>query len=257
MGILANIQVVLFDLDGTLYNGETAIPGAVEATERLRMQGIALRFVTNTTSRGRAVLAEKLHRLGFQVDESEVFNPTAAAGAYLRQRDDSAFILALPAAQSDFAGVRQDDENPDYVVVGDLGDHWTYALLNQAFRLLHRGAGLIALGMSRYWLAADGYRLDVGPFVAALAYASDAKPVVLGKPDAEFFRLVLADAGVSPSSQALMVGDDIQTDVGGAQMAGLRTALVRTGKFVEADLSRGIVPDVVLASVADLALLSR
>jgi phospholysine phosphohistidine inorganic pyrophosphate phosphatase len=251
MGTLADVKVVLFDLDGTLYNGERALPGAIEATGRLRAQGIALRFVTNTTSRGRAVLTEKLRRLGFQASESEVFNPTAAAGAYLRQQGASALILTLPTALPDFAGVQQDDERPDYVVVGDLGDQWTYALLNKAFRLLHAGARLIALGMSRYWLASDGLRLDVGPFVAALEYASGVKPVVLGKPDAEFYRLVLTDAGVGPS-QALMVGDDIQTDVAGAQAAGLWAVLVRTGKFTEADLARGITPDAILNSVADL-----
>ncbi len=257
MSTWADVKVILFDLDGTLYNGESAIPGAIETTDWLRARGMALRFVTNTTSRGRAVLTEKLRRLGFQVNESEVFNPTAAAGAYLRQQGASALILTLPAALPDFAGVRQDDEYPDYVVVGDLGDRWTYALLNKAFRLLHAGARLIALGMSRYWLAEDGLRLDVGPFVAALEYASGVKPIVLGKPAAEFYRLGLTDVGVGPS-QALMVGDDIQTDVAGAQAAGLWAALVRTGKFAEADLAHGITPDAILNSVADLpGLISR
>lgn len=255
MGILTGIRAVLFDLDGTLYNSDKAIAGAVEATAWLRAQRLVLRFVTNTTSRSRAVLAAKLRRLGFQADEAEIFNPTAAAGAYLRALNASAFILALPDALPDFAGVQQDEVNPAYVVVGDLGDHWTHALLNQAFRLLHGGAGLIALGMSRYWLAADGLRLDVGPYVAALAYASGVQPVVLGKPDAEFFQLVLADLGVLPS-ETLMVGDDIQVDIGGAQAVGLRTALVRTGKFTESDLGRGIAPDLVLASVADIPRLA-
>jgi phospholysine phosphohistidine inorganic pyrophosphate phosphatase len=223
----------------------------MEVVTQLRNRGYRLRFVTNTTSRGRAALSEKLRRLGFTVNDGEIINPTVAAGTYLREREASAFLLVLPAALPDFAGVQQDEEHPDYVVVGDLGGHWTYALLNQAFRFLHYGSKLIALGMSRYWLATDGLRLDVGPFVNALSFAGGIEPVVLGKPDQEFFRLVLADAGVSPT-QALMVGDDITIDVGGAQAADIRAALVRTGKFSEADLAGAVVPDLILDSVAEL-----
>jgi phospholysine phosphohistidine inorganic pyrophosphate phosphatase len=251
MHVLEGVRLVLFDLDGTLYNGPSPIPGAIQTVAWLRAQGLAVRFVTNTTSRGRAALAERLLQLGFQAGEMEVYNPTAVAGDYLRARGASAYILVKPGALSDFSGLRQDDEKPDYVVIGDLGDGWTYATLNKAFRLLHAGARLIALGMSRYWLASDGLRLDVGPFVAALEFAAGVKAIVLGKPDAAFFRLVVAEAGVAPS-EALMVGDDVLVDVAGAQAAGLRTALVRTGKFEERDLTLGISPDLILASVADL-----
>jgi HAD superfamily hydrolase (TIGR01458 family) len=110
---------------------------------------------------------------------------------------------------------------------------------------------LIALGMSRYWRADDGPRLDVGPIAAAFMYATGQQPIVLGKPAKEFFWLALRDLQIDPA-QGVMVGDDIVTDIGGAQAVGLKTILVRTGKFRPQDLDGAIKPDLIVDSIADL-----
>jgi HAD superfamily hydrolase (TIGR01458 family) len=130
---------------------------------------------------------------------------------------------------------------------------WDYRTLNRAFRLLHHNpdAKLIALGMTRYWLASHGLALDVAPFVAALEHATGRRPVVLGKPAAAFFEGAAAKLRLA-AEQILMLGDDVRADVGGAQVAGLKGALVKTGKFRPEDLEGDVRPDVVLESVADL-----
>jgi HAD superfamily hydrolase (TIGR01458 family) len=110
---------------------------------------------------------------------------------------------------------------------------------------------LIALGMTRYWRAADGLRLDCAPFVAALQHATGIEPVVLGKPAKPFFETALRTLGTN-AGETLMIGDDIRSDVGGAQRAGMPGMLVRTGKFRAADLGGEIRPDGVLRSIADL-----
>jgi HAD superfamily hydrolase (TIGR01458 family) len=110
---------------------------------------------------------------------------------------------------------------------------------------------LIALGMTRYWRAADGLRLDCAPFVVALSHATGIEPVVLGKPAVPFFEAALRAVGVA-AGETLMIGDDIRGDVGGAQQAGIRALLVRTGKFQPADLRGDIRPDGVLDSIAGL-----
>jgi HAD superfamily hydrolase (TIGR01458 family) len=137
------------------------------------------------------------------------------------------------------------------MVLGDLGDDWTYAKLNRALRYLLDGAQLIALGMSRYWRANDGPRLDVGPIAAAFSYATGQQPIVLGKPARDFFLLAARDLQIDPA-QCVMVGDDIVTDIGGAQSAGMKTILVRTGKFRPEDLQNAVKPDVIIDSIADL-----
>ena len=150
-----------------------------------------------------------------------------------------------------------DGEAP-YVVVGDAGDRWTYGSMNRAFRLLVGGARLLALERDRYWRDADGLALSAGPFVAGLEYAAGVTAEVVGKPSPAFFRLALADLGV-PADRAVMVGDDVATDIGGARAAGLAAFLVRTGKFrAEALAAAPVAPDRVLDSIADLrALLER
>lgn len=249
---LAHIQAIIFDLDGTLYTGDALIPGAVEVVRALKEAGMPLRFLTNTTSRGRAALAERLTRMGFPVAKDEVYSPPWAAGEFLRAREASAYLLVPEGALGDFVGVSVDEQHPDYVVVGDLGDAWTFERLNRAFRLLlEEGAQLIGLGRSKYWLAKDGLRLDVGPFIAALEYATGKSATIIGKPEQALFEAALRDLGL-PAEQVAMVGDDVEMDIQGAQRAGLYGILVRTGKFRQSDLARGIWPNLILDSVADL-----
>ena len=170
---LEGVTGLVFDLEGTLYVGDRPIDGAAASIAALRSSGIPMRFLTNTTTQAHDALTSKLERLGFEVGADEVFCAPTAAGRFLRDNDASAWLLVAPAALADFDGVRLDPDNPDYVVVGDLGDGWTFELLNRAFVLVReRGARLIGLVRSRYWLSADGTRLDAGPFVVALEYAT-------------------------------------------------------------------------------------
>jgi HAD superfamily hydrolase (TIGR01458 family) len=250
---------ILIDLDGVVYEGERLVDGACEALERLEALGVARLFVTNTTSRPRDAIVEKLAALGVGVDAREILTPPIAAAEWLAGRVEGPVALFVPpATEAEFEGVVRaaPGARAAAVVVGDYGERWTFAELNRAFRLLMNEPRpvLIALGMTRYWRAPDGLRLDAGPFVAALTQASGIEPVVLGKPSAEFFGAALAALGVA-AGDAVIVGDDIVTDVGAAQALGIRGILVRTGKFREADLASGIEPFAVVDSIADVPAL--
>jgi HAD superfamily hydrolase (TIGR01458 family) len=252
------MQALLFDMDGVLYNSEEPIPGVAESLAWVRSRKIPHLFVTNTTSRGREALAAKLARFGIPASPSEIITPCEAAADWLRGRAAAKVALFLrPAARPAFDGLdpvpEEAESGADYVVIGDLASAWDFATLNRAFRLLHSNpdATLIALGMTRYWKAADGISLDVAPFVAALEHATGRKALVLGKPAAEFFQAAADRLGIA-NGEIVMVGDDIETDIAGAQLAGMQAALVRTGKFRELDLEGPVKPDAVLDSIADL-----
>jgi HAD superfamily hydrolase (TIGR01458 family) len=251
------MQAILFDLDGVLYQGEQPLPGAVETLAWVRAQGIPHLFLTNTSSRPRSAIVAKLAAMGITVEIDELLTPAAAVADWAGQAQVAPLALFVAAAtREEFVGLARlaDDAETGAaaVVVGDLGASWDFATLNRAFRLLMDGEPqLVALGMTRYWRAEDGLRLDAGPMVSALSYASGREPLVLGKPAAPFFAAALARLGVV-AEQAVMIGDDIIGDVQGAQRAGLRGLLVRTGKFRPADLERGVAPDGILDSIADL-----
>ena len=255
------VRGVLFDLDGVLYNGEEPIKGAAEAVEAVRQAGIPSLFVTNTTSRPRSALVEKLRRFGVAAKPGEFLTPPVAAAGWIRSRGEGLAALFVPAAtRAEFRGLEAgpDSHAPNlrYVVIGDLGADWDYRTLNGAFRLLHANPDreLIALGLTRYWRSADGANLDVAPFVAALECATGRRATVLGKPAKEFFRQASAKLSLPPGD-LLMIGDDIRADAMGAMRAGLQAALVRTGKFRASDLDSGERPDWVLDSVRDLPAL--
>jgi|SRR5215210_2788508 HAD superfamily hydrolase (TIGR01458 family) len=241
-----HLEGLLVDLDGTLYVGDEPVEGAREAMQKLRASGLALRYVTNTTRKPRREVSEHLHSLGFGVEETEIFTPAMAAAGLIGDR--SCYLLVDESLLEDLRGVTLVEDDPHYVLVGDLGDGFTYDRLNAAFHRLADGAELLALQKNRYWRKEDGLSLDAGPFVAALEYASGKSATVVGKPERDFFHLALADMRLEPHAVA-MVGDDAEADVAGAQAAGLTGILVKTGKY---RLGTEGTPDLVLDSVAGL-----
>jgi HAD superfamily hydrolase (TIGR01458 family) len=256
------MRALLFDMDGVLYNSEEPIPGAAETIRWVREHNIPHLFVTNTTSRGRRELAGKLARFGIPGGVDDILTPCEVAAAWLHQRPaEPVALFVKPAALEAFAGITRVPDDAEagarHVVIGDLGSAWDFATLNRAFRLLHAepAATLIALGMTRYWKAHDGISLDVAPFVAALEHAAGRSALVFGKPAPAFFEGAAAQLGVA-KEEIVMVGDDIETDVRGAMRAGLKGALVRTGKFrpsdLDSDRESAVHPDAVLDSIASL-----
>ncbi|MGH7701727.1 MAG: TIGR01458 family HAD-type hydrolase [Gemmatimonadales bacterium] len=250
----------LFDLDGTLYTEVGAVPGAVDLVRSLRAREVPFRLVTNTTSRPRRTLVERLRGYGFEVEAREIATPVTAGAEIARSRGYRRIAPFVPEATLEdlegFELIHEAAGQPEVVMVGDLGAHWDFGLMQKAFAFLMAGADLIAFSRDRYWMRGDGLILDAGPFVVGLEYASGKTATIAGKPAAEFFHAAVSSlrlpAGTA-TREVVMVGDDLWSDVEGAQQAGYQGWLVRTGKFRPDTLARsGVTPDRILGSVADL-----
>jgi HAD superfamily hydrolase (TIGR01458 family) len=247
------IKGLLIDLSGTLYVDEDPIPGAGRALQALQAAGLPVLFVTNTTSRPRRRILERMARLGIAAESDEIFTAPLAAADALREAGHRRchFLLPEPVLE-DFEGFDAVDERPDAVVVGDIGRDFDYARLNRAFQHLEAGAAFYALAANRFFESGGALQLDVGPFVAALEYASGRSAQIMGKPSAAFFYRAAGRLGLQPGEIAV-VGDDVESDVGGALAAGLRGVLVKTGKYrPEMAKASEVCPDAVLDSIADL-----
>lgn len=253
MTISKEIKGVLFDLDGVLYVGSQAIPGAIETVSTIRNSGIDCRFVTNTSTLSLQSLQEKINRMGFSIPAHEIISAPQATVLYLKQQGKPVCRLLLSEdVKKDFSDFEVSDQSADYIVVGDIGNAWSYSLLNSVFNQLMNGAKLIAIHKNRFWQTEQGLQMDIGGFVEALEYVSNTKAMIIGKPSPDFFKIAQRDIGVEPH-ELLMIGDDIDVDVGGAQQAGLAGVLVKTGKYrSEYASASSINPDAVIDSIAQL-----
>jgi HAD superfamily hydrolase (TIGR01458 family) len=250
---LQHVRGILADMDGVWFVDNEAVPGAAQALARIRERGIPLRIISNTTRRTREQLAEKMQRLGMHVDPGEVISTPRVAAELLRRRGvRTAKLLVCDDILPEFAGIVPSDK-PEVIVIADIGDAWSYALMSELFHMVMNGAGIVALHRGRYWQVAEGLKLDIGAFVVGLEYATGKAATVVGKPSPEMFNAAIHDMGRSPND-VIMIGDDIRQDIGGAQAAGIRGVLVKTGKYRE-ELAAGekVKPDLVLDSIAVLA----
>lgn len=251
---MSTIRGVLLDIDGVLHVSMQPIAGAAATLAWLEQRGYPTCFVTNTTTLARATLARRLQDSGLPISEDRLITAPVATAQYIRQHfpGQRCWVLTKGDTAADFYDIELVSDNADVVVIGGAEELLTYEAMNHAFRMLMNGAALLAMHVNLYWKASDGLRLDSGPYVRALEIASGKIATVLGKPDAAFFAQALQVIGVA-AREAVMVGDDIEHDVGAAQRAGLHGILVRTGKYqANSPLLTQIHPDAILPSIADL-----
>jgi len=252
---VGDIDGVLLDIDGVLAVSWDPLPGGIDALAWLRSHDVPFRLVTNTTTKARADLAETLRSAGFDVRDEELVTAVVATAEYLRAHHDGdvVYVLSDGDATADLKGIelgRVDDA--DVIVLGGAYDGFTYPTLNKVFRRMMEHAVLIGMHRNLYWLTSEGLQLDAGAFIAGIEEATGRRAVICGKPAKPYFESALTVLGV-PAERAVMVGDDIVSDVQGAQEAGIRGALVKTGKFLPGDLQKvSSPPDFALDTIADL-----
>ncbi|MFE5588311.1 HAD hydrolase-like protein [Kitasatospora sp. NPDC056531] len=218
----------------------------------LRADDVRYVLLTNTTSRTRRSIAGTLAEAGFPVGVECVL--TAPAATADRLAGSRCLLLNSGDIREDLAGIElvDDPDDTEIVLIGGAGPELDYRALNRAFAALQGGARLVAMHRNAYWRTSEGLQLDSGAFVAGLEYAAGVRAEVLGKPAEAFFAGALAHLGVA-AAEAVMVGDDIESDVLAAQRYGITGVLVHTGKAAPGAPKRGSAePDHELDSVASL-----
>jgi HAD superfamily hydrolase (TIGR01458 family) len=247
---------ILLDIDGVLHVSGDPIPGAVDAVGDLRRAGHTLRFVTNNSTRPRSRLAEELREMGFTLEDDELQTTPGAAARELAGKRVLALVMA--AVVPDLDGLELVGQDAEAVLIGGCDETlepnqvFSYMNLARAFAEIQMGASFFCLHKNKWWQTSRGPMLDSGAFVAGLEYATGVEATVLGKPSPAYFLAALEAVDADPEL-TWMVGDDIESDIRGAQAHGMKTALVRTGKFRPDAVERSrVMPDAILSSIADL-----
>ena len=254
--LLERFDSFLLDLDGVLYRGAEAIPGAAEGVRALREAGRVV-FMTNNATRTPEEVASFMTELGIEARAEEVVTSAIATAELMRDRAGAtAFVIGERGLREALGGVGieimdGDPERVDLVVVG-LDRSVDYARLKRAALLVQRGAKLIGSNPDRTFPAQDGLWPGAGALLAAVEAATDATPTIVGKPHAPLFETARSRAG---GGRPLVIGDRLDTDIAGAAALGWDSLLVLTGVTREEDLrDAGVLPTYV---APDLAAVSK
>lgn len=256
---LPQYDAYIFDLDGTVYLGNSLLPGAGEALARLRAAGARVIFLSNNPSHTRAQYAAKLSMLGIPTEPDAVVNSSYVMVRWLLAEAPAARIFVvgeqplcdeLRAAGFDLA----DSAAGVQFVIASFDRTFVYRKLQIAFDAIRAGARFVATNPDRYCPVPGGGEPDAAAIIAAIeACTSRSVEVVVGKPSAIMARTVLDMVGLPPE-RCLMIGDRLETDVAMGVAAGMATALTLTGATDRAMLARSpIRPDYIIESIAALA----
>uniref|UniRef100_A0A1A9WGT9 Haloacid dehalogenase-like hydrolase domain-containing protein 2 n=1 Tax=Glossina brevipalpis TaxID=37001 RepID=A0A1A9WGT9_9MUSC len=219
------------NLNGTLHVEYEPIPNSIQALNRLRYEGIAVKFVTNSDKLSNRTLLNRLLAAGFTIQQKEIHSSLSAGVKYVCKNNLNPYYLVSKDARMDFP--ENDEKRPfDSVMIGLAPEEYSYENLNKAFNILltNKNAKLIAMQKGKYYKRKNDLTLGPGLYVKGVEYVVGAKAIILGKPNAYFFRSAIDDD--VNVNECVMIGDDIRDDIMGAMKVGFKAIQVKTGKYL-------------------------
>lgn len=235
-------KAFVFDLEGVFFAGDEVMPGGRELMRAVKERGLPHRFITNISRSAAADVRAHMARLGVDPGENLIVGALDRVGSFLRKTCGSgrAYVLGTDAlknavASGGFEALGEDEEEQADVVVVGLDERLTYRTLSAAARAVSRGARFVAMNPDARLPREDGgFSLGGGAIVAAVRAAAGREPVFFGKPEPFLFEEALAELGVEPG-EAVMVGDNLRTDVAGGRNVGMATVWVNRWGAIAGD----------------------
>jgi HAD superfamily hydrolase (TIGR01458 family) len=227
---------LLVDLDGVLRINKNPAPQVEHFMNYLNESKRPACMISNSTLSTVEDVAEffSFHEIECKIP---IMTAASAAAIYAKQNYRRVAVYCIDKVRRIFTEIL-DYDNPQAVIIGDYGKKWDFKTMNEIYRKVAGGADLIAMHKKRIWeTVEDGVILDVGPFVVAIEYATGKKASLIGKPSPLYFRSALKLLGCPEDSQFIMIGDELETDIKGAQNLGAKTILIYTGK------TKSIIPE--------------
>ncbi len=240
MQLPSDIRGLLIDMDGVLYRGQQALPGAAELFPALAAHGIGWLLVTNNSSLTPEAYCDKLAKLGIgQIDAGRIFTSALASAYYLANSGASGGFYyiggtSIREAIEEYPQFHYDEREPQTVVVG-IDPQLTYDKLKIATFAIRKGARFIATNPDVTLPTEEGLAPGAGAIVAAVVAATDVPPTIIGKPHRPIMDMALTLLGL-PATQVAALGDRLDTDIAGGKAAGLRTIMVLTGVSTQAEV---------------------
>ncbi len=220
---------ILIDFDGVIKLGNDPAPDTNDFFKFISDNNLDAYIISNSTLRIGKDINQYLVDNGLK-PKIPAMTAADATVHYVKEHYKKVSVYCIEKIKRLFTDYI-DDENPEAVVIGDNGDNWNFQLMNDIFQKVYNGADIIAMQMNRYWYPQDGkLSLDAGAFIKAIEYGSTKEAILIGKPSVIYFQSALQMLGHPLSSEFIMIGDDIESDIIGAQKAGGKGLLIYTGK---------------------------
>ena len=219
---------ILIDFDGVVKLGNKPAPDANEFLKFLTENNIPSCIISNSTLRTGDLIKEffSSHGIKLTIPALTAFDATLV---YVKKKYEKVQVYCRDYLIHHFEKMI-DKENPKAIVIGDIEDRWNYRIVNDIFKKVFNGADLIAMHKNKYWSPHGELLIDAGAFVKAIEYSSGKEAVLIGKPSLIYFQSALERIGYPANSKFIMIGDDIETDIAGAQSCGGKGILIYTGK---------------------------
>jgi 4-nitrophenyl phosphatase len=243
----ASLRAAILDMDGVLWRADHVLPGVAEFFTFVQQHRLAFVLATNNSTKTVGSYVERLNRIGVPAQPEQVITSAVATADYIGHRyppETPLYVIGETGIHQTLAerGYHEDPATAQVVIVG-LDTRLTYEKLTTATLRIRAGADFIGTNGDRTFPISGGLAPGNGSLLAALQAATDVEPIVIGKPERIMFDVALQRLGTTPE-QTLMIGDRLETDILGAQRAGLPSALVLTG-VTPGDQARedGVRPD--------------
>ena len=246
----------LFDLNGVFYEDKNIISGANETIDWLKKNSIPHKFISNNSTLSRKLFVEKLKKIGLKINISDVITSNYAGVLTIKKMGlKNCKLIMTEEAKLDYKKFQLQNKKIDAIVIGDIGEKWSFSLMNELMNDVISGAEIIALHKGKYYQSQGKLKIDCGAFVAGLEYSTSKKAISIGKPKKSFFDLAAFDLG---TNKICLVGDDLHNDIEGGQKMGYKTILVKTGKYRQNIFDKSkIKPDFCIPSIKELIKLFK
>jgi 4-nitrophenyl phosphatase len=254
MTSLTDITHLIIDMDGVLYRGDEPLPGLHDFFAFMRRRPIPFILATNNSTRTPEQYVEKLARMGVEIFSEEVLTSGQTLARILAQEYPSGtriHVFGMPALRQVMvqAGFVLADEDVK-VVAASLDKELTYDKLKRAALLIQDGAHFVATNLDPNLPTEEGFLPGTGSLIAALETATGVKPTATGKPEPVMFNIAMEQMGAKSETTA-MIGDRLDTDILGAQQAGLTSIFVLSGSSTRAE-AEAYQPDFIFEGIAEL-----
>ena len=251
-----DVNGFLFDLNGVFYEDGNIIFGANETIDWVRKNSIPFKFISNNSTLSRKLFVEKLKKIGLKINISDVITSNYAGVLTIKKMGlKNCKLIMTEEAKLDYKKFQLQNKKIDAIVIGDIGEKWSFSLMNELMNDVISGAEIIALHKGKYYQSQGKLKIDCGAFVAGLEYSTSKKAISIGKPKKSFFDLAAFDLG---TNKICLVGDDLHNDIEGGQKMGYKTILVKTGKYRQNIFDKSkIKPDFCIPSIKELIKLFK